>query len=170
MNGQRFTTASGEFLKFTCSSSNDRGPNSAESKTGIDIGIVIEWQDSQGQKIFEKAVLLQAKNNLNKLTPSERRDLQSQCAMMKKLTKSYGVMDCPYDGSIPQIGRSDTAPPFWKFPLIYLDDYLINTVFKCKDGDTNDDVILRAKRADRSIHISTNSPKPIVQPKVRKPR
>jgi hypothetical protein len=168
LNGEKFSSDSGEFLALTCSSSNDRGPNSAESKTGIDIGIVIEWQDSEGQKVFEKAILLQAKNRLNQLSHSEGVALQSQCKKMKNLTKSYGVMDCPYDGSIPKIGLSDTTEPFWKFPLISLDDYLIDTVFKCNDGDMNENVIHLARLADRRVNIKTNSPKPGSKPKLRK--
>jgi hypothetical protein len=168
LNGEKFQSSSGEFLALTCSSSNDRGPNSAESKTGVDIGIVIEWQNNQGEKVFEKAVLLQAKNRLASLKPVDGKELQAQCEMMRKLTTSYGVMDCPYDGTIPQIGLSDIAPPFWKFPLVKLDDYLIETVFVCKDGDTNDDVISQAKRADRSLTIRTNSPKPAPKPKLKR--
>jgi hypothetical protein len=168
LNRVTFTSASGQYLKIICSASNDRGPNSAESKTGVDIGIVVKWEDPQEGNIFEKAILLQAKNNLERLGQSEILKLGNQCLMMQGYTHSYGVMDCPYDGSIPKIGRSNTSPPFWKQPLVSLDEYLIDTVFECEDGDSRGNVIDLAKKADRTIKIATNSPWPGNNSKLRK--
>lgn len=51
----------GQYIEFQFSISNDRGSSSAESHTGIDIGMVFTWHDDNGD--FEKAVLVQAKNN-----------------------------------------------------------------------------------------------------------
>lgn len=171
LNRVMLTGDYGQYLSIICSASNDRGPNSAESKTGIDIGIVVKWVNPKSGEVFEKAVLLQAKNNLEGLYPSEILQLGEQCKMMKDHTLSYGVMDCPYDGSIPKIGRSSTNSPFWKTPLIALDEYLIDTVFKCEDGDASENVINIAKNAHRTMKIATNSPRPREDLKTgRKPR
>lgn len=162
LHEEKFMSKGREYLalKLECSVSNDRGQGSAESKTGIDIGIVVKWEDDQENSLKEKAILLQAKNKLPNIGTLDAKDLQEQCEKMKGITDSYCVMTCPYDGSIPKIARSSKISPFWKRPLISLDDYFIDTVFMCLDGDTENDVVERAKRADRTIQITTNSPVP----------
>lgn len=148
---------SDQFIKIECSASNDRGYGSAESKTGIDIGMIFSWEDETGN-LFEKALLVQAKNNNNKLD----KNLESQCQKMLDITSNYIVFFCPDNQKIPEICRSNTEPPFWKEPLINFDDYLINTVFACKDGDTCSKVINIAKRSDRCLSVKTNAPRPIL--------
>lgn len=149
----------GEFLELTCSISDDRGRNSGEKRTGIDIGMVVRWEDPVSNNVFEKAVLAQAKNRLNSASSTVINDLNEKCERMAGITPSYFVLDCPYDGSVPSLKRPQTGV-LWGGPLIALDDYLINTVFPCQDGDTRDEVIEVAKRADRTITLTTNGPKP----------
>lgn len=151
--------ATGEFLELTCSISDDRGYNSGEKRTGTDIGIVVRWENPISNEVFEKAVLAQAKNELYKASPAVIQDLNEKCALMADITSSYFVLDCPYDRSIPTLQRRQ-LDSLWGGPHISLDDYLINTVFPCQDGDTRDYVIEVAARADRTITLTTNGPKP----------
>lgn len=160
LTNERIVSQSGQFLELQFSSSNDRGPNSAEKPTGIDIGMVFRWEDPDSGVVLEKAVLMQAKNTLFALDKSEAKKLELQCAKMAKLTSSYVAMDCPYDGSVPLLCQSVATPPFWGRPSLTLDDYLIDVVFQCKDGDVEQKVIDIAKLANRNLTFVTNSPKP----------
>ena len=163
LHEERIESPSGQFLKLSYSISNDRGPNSAEKKTGTDIGMIFRWEDPQNGEIFEKAVLAQAKNYLHKLSNDEKTRLSEQCIQMSHFTKSYIVMDCPYDRTIPSICRSSDSPPYWSESTMRFDDYLVDVVLECHDGDTSKNIIEMAKRADRRMIIETNSPSPILK-------
>ncbi|WP_267119577.1 hypothetical protein [Xanthomonas sacchari] len=154
----------GQYVHLMFSASNDRGPNSAENATGVDIGLVFKWIDINGKE-FEKAVLLQAKNHLMNLKKADQESLEGQCKRMAEITSSYVVMDCPYDGSIPVIFDQNSDPPFWTPPPILFDNYIIDYILECKRGDTDDRVIEVAKRADRQLTIKTNAPRPRPKPK-----
>ncbi|WP_143499919.1 hypothetical protein [Pseudomonas sp. Irchel s3a10] len=162
LHGEKVLNKEGRYIKLSCSPSNDRGRGSAESKTGIDVGMVFEWEGVDG-KIFEKAIMLQAKNNVETLNSQERKDLEAQCEKMAVITKSYLVMDCPYDCSVPNVYCPDTAPPFWKRPPFSLTDYLIDQVFPCTRGDSDAKVVSMARRSDRCLVVTTNLPKPKVK-------
>ncbi|QMT34432.1 hypothetical protein LNQ82_08480 [Conchiformibius steedae DSM 2580] len=152
-----------QYIKFQFSVSNDRGRSSAESHTGIDIGMVFKWHDAAGT--FEKAVLVQAKNNVLKL--QRDRDLECQCKKMSDITEHYVVMDCPYDCSIPKVYFSKSnEPPFWDVnKSVDLFNYLKDYVFKCTQGDISDKVIQGAKDSTRQLLIETNIPKPTLTKK-----
>lgn len=165
LHNEQIHGKNGQYIELKFSSSNDHGPNTAEKRTGVDIGMVFRWLDPDTGEPFEKAVLAQAKNNLLNLPKKESIALMNQCEKMRQYTESFVAMDCPYDLSIPKIGQSSSAPPFWKQPLISLDDYLIDIVFQCNDGDTNGQIVEMAKHADRRVTITTNSPKPKSAPR-----
>lgn len=152
----------GIVIDFKTSITNDRGPGSAESITGIDIGLIVSWEDENGEVKKVKAVLLQAKNHLYNMSKIDRENLNSQCEKMAKISDSYAVLDCPYDGSIPTIcQRNKTPPPHWDINTKQdLADYLLDVVMECNDGDTNAEVIKIAKRADRCIKVKSNGPVP----------
>ncbi len=120
--------------------------------------MVFKWTDENSQTVFEKAVFAQAKNKLLSLAPAAAKTLSDQCEKMAKISKSFVVMDCPYDRSVPKIGVSDTASPYWQKSLIGLDDYILDTVLACKDGDVTPNALEIARRADRCLVVSTNSP------------
>ncbi|WP_157178798.1 hypothetical protein [Herbaspirillum rubrisubalbicans] len=145
-------------VQFETSVSDDRGRNTAEKNTGIDIGFVLRWDDGAGS-VFEKAILMQAKNRLGKLSGSAKTDLIQKCQLMAKITRSYVVLDCPFDGSIPQICQSDSST-YWRQPPISLADYLVDIVAECKDGDTTAQVLEIAQRADRIVKATIFGPKP----------
>lgn len=159
LHDEEVSNSMGQYVRLKFSASNDRGPGTAESLTGIDVGMVFEWTDSNGID-FQKAVLLQAKNNLMKLNATEQDSLQQQCAKMKKITTSYVVMDCPYDRSIPTVFNSQTEPPLWEPPPVPLDEFLIDHVLACERGDANAEVVQIARRADRRLIVQTNTPTP----------
>ncbi|MDD4915929.1 MAG: hypothetical protein PHW13_12930 [Methylococcales bacterium] len=161
LHKERINNNTGEFVELLFSASNDRGKNSDENKTGIDIGMVFRWVDSNKNVIFEKAILAQAKNHLDTLNKAQANDLSKQCKKMSTITSSYIVLDCPYNSSIPKIRQHKSEYPFWDTPSISLDDYIADTVMECLDGDKKDEVIALAQRADRGhLIIKTNSPKP----------
>ncbi|WP_278356267.1 MULTISPECIES: hypothetical protein [Idiomarina] len=161
LHNETLTSSSGQFLKLTSSLSNDRGPGTAESITGIDFGMIFKWVDPDGEIVFEKAILAQAKNHLFNLSNNEKFNLQSQCQKMSKLTSSYIAMDCPYNGSLPIICRSMGYPPFWdENNRLNLSDYICDIVLECLEGDISDKVVNAARRSDRGLVIRTNSPKP----------
>jgi hypothetical protein len=160
LHKERIESKTGSFIELSFSSSDDRGRGSAESKTGIDLGMVFKWTDSSSGLAVEKAVLAQAKNNLFKLDARDSKDLSEQCQKMSQITSSYIVLDCPYDLSIPTICQSGSAPKYWKQPPIKFDEYLIDTVLQCLDGDFSEKVVKTAKRADRVLFVETNSPIP----------
>ena len=162
LHGEKFTSPSGKYVELRASISNDRGPGSAESKTGIDIGLVFQWVDEFGL-VYEKALLLQAKNHVETLNKSETTDLFTQCGKMSKITSSFVVMDCPFDRTIPKVYETRPVNILVK-PPFSLDDYLINWVFPCTKGDNDPNVVSLAKRADRNLTITTNSPKPTNTP------
>ncbi|KCV73838.1 hypothetical protein Y011_21485 [Vibrio parahaemolyticus VP49] len=68
LHNETLTSSTGQFLKIVTSTSNDRGPGTAEKKTGIDFGMVFKWVDSEKEIVFEKAVIAQAKNHLFNLS------------------------------------------------------------------------------------------------------
>src|SRR5690606_33861337 len=94
LHNEELTNDNGQYIRLNFSASNDRGPRSAESITGVDVGMIFQWTYSDGRS-FEKAVLLQAKNCLMHLNSNEQGSLRSQCRKMRKITSSYVVMDCP---------------------------------------------------------------------------
>lgn len=164
LSGRRIEAA-GQYIEFNFSISDDRGPSSAEKHTGIDIGMVFEWEmeDEENKLIpFQKAVLVQAKNDVQKR--ANDKDLQGQCRKMRQITTHYIVLDCPYDCSIPNIYFSSEKEPYWNTdfsqPPINLYDYLVNYVFQCTQGDTDKNVINGALDAQRTMWIKTNAPKP----------
>ncbi|MCS4246144.1 hypothetical protein [Pseudomonas sp. BIGb0164] len=148
----------GKFVNLHTSISNDRGPGSAESVTGVDIGLVFQWVDENGLA-YEKAILMQAKNDVATLNSTEKSKLFEQCDKMANISSSFVVMDCPFDGSIPQVFRTK-KPDALVEPSICLADYLIDFVFPCTQGDDDRKVVEIAKRADRSVTLTTNTPKP----------
>lgn len=156
----------GIIINFKASITNDRGPSSAESITGIDIGLIVSWEDENGEVNKVKAVLMQAKNHLYNISKTDRDNLNAQCEKMAKISNSYAVLDCPYDGSIPTIcQRKKTPPPHWDIDTKQdLADYLIDVVMECNDGDTNPEVIEIAKKADRCIKVKSNGPVPAYTP------
>jgi len=164
LHEEEVRNSAGQYIRFKFSASNDRGPGSAENLTGIDVGMVFEWTD-QGGTVFQKAVLLQAKNHLLNLNSTNEKDLTDQCAKMKKFTTSYVVMDCPYDRSIPTVCLSRETPPYWVLPPLPLDEFLIDHVLACKQGDVARDVVHMAKRADRTVFVETNTPAPASKPR-----
>jgi hypothetical protein len=180
LHNETLTSSSGQFLKLTTSPSNDRGPGTAESKTGVDFGMVFKWVGPDGKVLFEKAILAQAKNHLFNLSNQDKKDLQTQCYKMSGITSSYVAMDCPYDKSLPEICRSTDKPPYWDENTKQdLSEYLCDIVLECLDGDISDEVVNLAKRSDRGLVLKTNAPKPklknqhkqsrTVKPKRRKP-
>lgn len=175
LHNETLTSSTGQFLKIVTSTSNDRGPGTAEKRTGIDFGMVFKWVDSEKEIVFEKAVIAQAKNRLFTLSNKDKQDLQSQCEKMSKITNSYIAMDCPYDQSIPSICRSSKQPPFWdENSEIDLAEYLCDIVLECLEGDTSKEVIDIAKRSDRGLVLETNAPRPKIKnenkPKPNKPK
>jgi hypothetical protein len=166
LHKEQVSNGAGQFIRLMFSASNDRGPNSAEHNTGIDVGLVFQWV-IPGEENFEKAVLLQAKNHLMNLDAKDQSDLSAQCKKMSQMTSSYLVMDCPYDNTIPTVCESQSGPPYWTPPPISLADYIVDYVLECKRGDVDTSVIQRARRADRRLVIQTNSPKPKLQPKAK---
>ncbi|HDZ9134289.1 TPA: hypothetical protein ACGFXY_003453 [Vibrio cholerae] len=164
LHNETLTSSTGQFLKIVTSTSNDRGPGTAEKKTGIDFGMVFKWVDSEKEIVFEKAVIAQAKNHLFNLSKKDKQDLQSQCEKMSKITDSYVAMDCPYDESVPLICRSSKQPPFWdEKSKISLAEYLCNIVLECLEGDTSKEVVDIAKRSDRGLVLKTNAPRPKIK-------
>ena len=167
LSGERIEAA-GQYIEFKFSISDDRGPSSAEKHTGIDIGMVFEWEtedEGKDESIpFQKAVLVQAKNHVQKL--ANDKDLQEQCRKMRQITTHYIVLDCPYDCSIPNIYFSSETKPYWDFkqPPISLYNYLVNYVFQCRQGDTDENVIKGALDAKRTMWINTNAPKHTLTP------
>ena len=159
LHNEEVHNSAGQYIRLKFSASDDRGPGTAESTTGIDVSMVFEWIDASG-KSFEKAVVLQAKNRLMHLPSGEARSLRKQCKKMRAITHSYVVMDCPYDGSIPTLCNPAKKPPYWTPPPIALDDYLIDHIFTCTRGDTSDTVLGIAKRSDRRLVVTTNVPRP----------
>lgn len=162
MHNEELTSSSGQKLKLTFSVSNDRGPGSAEKKTGIDIGMVFKWINQENDDvIFEKAIFAQAKNRLLELSTHEEAALAAQCQLMKRHTNSYITLDCPYDSTPPKICQSSDTMPYWKNDSpIELGEYLCDIVFECKDGDQTQKVIEMAKRSNRTFTIETNAPHP----------
>ncbi|MDH4602668.1 hypothetical protein [Pseudomonas syringae] len=158
LHGELITSPSGKYVELKFSVSNDRGPGSAESKTGIDIGLVFQWVDEAGL-VYEKALLIQAKNYVEELSTSEKLDLFEQCKKMSNITSSFVVMDCPFDKKVPQVYETRPINILIK-PPFSLDDYLIDRVFPCTKGDDDPKVVDLAKRADRNLTIKTNTPKP----------
>lgn len=158
LHGEHISSPNGKYVKLNFSVSNDRGRGSAESKTGIDIGLVFQWEDEAGL-VYEKALLIQAKNYVEQLSASERSVLFEQCEKMSKYTDSFVVMDCPFDQTVPNLYETKKPNILIKPPLS-LDEYLISRVFPCTVGDDDSKVIDMARRADRRLTIVTNTPKP----------
>ena len=162
LNKEKIEISNGQYIELEFAPSNDRGPSSPESHTGIDIGMVFEWIDDDNE-LFRKAVLVQAKNHLQKKQSDN--DLEMQCKKMREITSHYVVMDCPYDKTIPELYFSQNKPPYWDINKHYnLYDYLVDYVFVCKQGDIKNDVIQGALDAKRTIFIKTNAPKPVPTP------
>lgn len=157
LKGETFSLPSGEYVQLDASISNDRGPGSAEFKTGIDIGLILKWVNDG--VVYEKALLMQAKNHVDTLNASEILALFVQCAKMSKITSSYVVMDCPFDRTVPKVYETRPVNTLIK-PPFSLDDYLIDWILPCSRGDYNPKVVDLAKRANRALTITTNSPKP----------
>lgn len=162
--------ADGSYIRICCSASDDRGPSSAERRTGIDIGLVVEWKSDQDHTV-KKAVLLQAKKDLNELTASERKRLEEQCNQMRSLTQSFAVLDCASIGSLmPSVHDPLDVPPWWSAnTAIPLDEYIADQVLACKRGDWSNEVVALALRADRRIVFETTAPIPTEEP-TRRPR
>lgn len=164
LHGETITNMNGQYIKFEFSVSDDRGPKSAEHETGIDIGMVFEW-GNKDREIFKKAIIMQAKNNLRNLSPSQKIELNQQCATMARITDAAIVMDCPYDGSVPNIYESKSNTEPWNSSAIQLSKYIADYVLTCLRGDTREEIIDIARRADRGrLKVSTNMPKPTPNP------
>lgn len=164
LHEEEVRNSAGQYIRFKFSASNDRGRGSAEKQTGIDVGMVFEWTDQDGT-IFQKAVLLQAKNHLLNLSAAENEELSNQCVKMGALTSSYVVMDCPYDQSIPKVCLAMTTTPYWVPPPVPLDEFLIHHVLACKQGDVAGNVVQIARQANRTVFVETNAPVPTSKPK-----
>jgi hypothetical protein len=159
LQGEKISNGKGQYIELKTSISNDRGPKSAESLTGIDIGFVFQWFDAKGL-VYEKAILMQAKNHVAKLGKADIENLFEQCAKMSDVSKSFVVMDCPFDQRPPNIYDTDLPNAVLISPPVSLDDYLIDYVFPCTRGDDDPKVLKIARRADRTITVKTNGPKP----------
>ncbi len=168
LHGRTLLSPTGQYIKIHAAPSNDRGPAASERITGIDIGLVVVWEDNYGNKA-EKAVLIQAKNRLERIIGSgvEATRLASQCHRMLGVSSSAVVMDCPYDLSVPNVYEAVGAPPGWTPPPMPLDTYLVDRVLECKDGDFEEEVVRIAKRADRSVTVTTNAPRPTARPRAK---
>jgi len=156
---------SGQFLKIEGVPSTDRGYGSAEKSSGIDIGLVLTWEDEIGN-CDRKAVLIQAKNDVLSIrgTTNAAENLASQSRKMLAISQNSVVMECPVDSSEPQIFEAIGVPPGWSPPPMSLSDFLVDQVLSCKFGDFEGNVVAIALSANRTLHISTNAPIPRNKP------
>lgn len=156
---------SGQYLRFEGVPSTERGPGAAEQSTGIDIGIVLTWEDEFGNR-DEKAVLIQAKNEVSSIPAGSTagNNLAIQTTKMLDISEHSAVMECPSDCSEPRIYNAVRASPGWEPPPVTLGDFLVDKVLACSFGDFEPEIVARARRADRALVILTNAPVPRNKP------
>lgn len=146
-------------IDIQCSISDDRGPNSAEKRTGIDIGLIVKINDTNTGTITNKAIFLQAKNN--PLSGKSKHELLEQCSKMRNYTEHYAVVSCPSDTSNPIVYLPSSNPPFWdRNSSMSLVDYIADEIMPCNAGDQNSQIIEVANRSDRLINLTINGPIP----------
>lgn len=122
---------------------NDRGPGSAESKTGADFAIILENYETN---VF-KAILGQAKGGaIKKLQPAQRKNFDDQCEKMKQYTNYYIALEAPSGNQTPQVHEFNNNPP----PLaqiMTLDKYLVDRFLACHHGDNRPDFTSAVKNS-----------------------
>ncbi|ELJ8739347.1 hypothetical protein GOP97_18620 [Vibrio cholerae] len=130
------------FIRFKPTVVADRGPASAESLYGADFAIVFE--STEVKEPIKKAIFSQAKNgDATKLSKTDAKKLDDQCAKMAIFTKHYMVFEAPKeDGAMPTIRLGKPSTKSWdKGHNIRLDDYFLDYILSCKHGDRRENFI-----------------------------
>lgn len=117
---------------------NDRGRNSAESRSGADFAITADIRDKN--KKVKKAILVQAKMDESDLNSA---DLKKQIKKMKKLTRSPKVLVLNPVGERrdPYVCSGTKILDGQKYNKQKLADYFTSRILTTFDGDTREDFI-----------------------------
>lgn len=141
LDGDVFNDGKGNSLTLKTTIVDDRGANSAESRTGADFSIVLEKQNCK--KPISKAILGQGKNgSIEKLSKAEQDRLDRQCSDMHQYTTEFVVLEAPEDlGEPPMIRIGDKKDPKHRSKAIKFEDYLIKHFLSCQHGDQRKDFV-----------------------------
>lgn len=139
------------YIKIIPTIINDRGKNSAESRSGADFSITAFISD--GKKTVEKAILVQAKMNESDL---KSKTLIEQINKMKQLTKSPKVMviNPIKDKRNPYICSGNKVLNGEPYKKEKFADYFTKRIITTFDGDTREDFITEIQNSDLpNLHL-----------------
>ncbi len=136
-------------VAFTPTAVSDRGyQGAAEGWSGADLAITAEI--SHGEIEVRKAILVQAKRNLNDLPAGEVDRLRVQIAKMQQITRSPKLMDIRHQAGFSDVGVYSAglyalgATP----ERCELGDYFVRRVLTTLDGDTRPSFVAGVQESD----------------------
>lgn len=136
LDGTAYDGALG-FVRFEAVVANDRGRNSAENRTGIDLALTAEIADESLR--IRKAIVLQAKKgDIRQLDADERERLEDQLRTAKKNTRAPKVLELPDrdDGEMPHVIAGNAVLAGRPYVPTAQPDYFVRRVLTTLDGDT----------------------------------
>ena len=125
------------YVKIESTIVSDRGPHSAEKRSGADLAITAEISDKD--KSVKKAILVQSKlGSISELSPNRRSELKDQVKKMKRYTKSAKVMEIPIENKQrrPKVVSARKFSKDEAYKSYELSDYFTGRILTTFDGDT----------------------------------
>lgn len=125
------------YVKIESTIFSDRGPHSAEKRSGADLAITAEISDKH--KSVKKAILVQSKlGSICELSPNRTSELKDQVQKMKRYTKSAKVMEIPVENEqrCPKIVSARKFSKGEAYKSFELGDYFVRRILPTLDGDT----------------------------------